>query len=99
MKKDIHPEYHLKSQITCACGNKMAIGSTQEKMETEICSQCHPFYTGASVGARGGRVEKFKSKMEKQKELQANTGKKKERKKSNLTKTAKISNLSSGNKK
>ena len=70
MKKDIHPTYYLESQIVCACGNKMTIGSTKEKMETEICSQCHPFYTGTTQSFRGGRVEKFQSRMMKRQELQ-----------------------------
>ena len=70
MKKDIHPTYHSESQIVCACGNKMTIGSTKEKMETEICSQCHPFYTGTTQSFRGGRVEKFQSRMQKRQELQ-----------------------------
>lgn len=70
MKKEIHPTYYLESQIVCACGNKMTIGSTKEKMETEICSQCHPFYTGTTQSFKGGRVEKFQSRMMKRQELQ-----------------------------
>ena len=46
MKKDIHPEYHKKAKIACACGNTFEVGSTMEKIETELCSACHPFYTG-----------------------------------------------------
>jgi len=46
MKKDIHPKYHDKATISCACGAKFAYGSTEESIKTELCSACHPFYTG-----------------------------------------------------
>jgi len=65
MKKDIHPKYNSEAQVVCACGNKFAIGSTQEKIEVEICSACHPFYTGnEKVMDTAGRVDKFKKRME-----------------------------------
>ncbi len=49
--------------MTCACGNKFHIGSTKEKIEVEICSACHPFYTGnEKILDSAGRVEKFKNK-------------------------------------
>ncbi len=77
MKKDIHPKYYKKAKITCACGNIFTIGSTQEKMETEICSQCHPFYTGkAKTIDTLGRVERFKKRMAKKEELQKKSKKK-----------------------
>ena len=63
MKKEIHPIYFDKSAVTCACGNKFFIGSTMEKIDVEICSACHPFYTGNDkVLDSAGRVEKFKTK-------------------------------------
>lgn len=66
MKKDLHPTYHKQAKINCACGNEFIIGSTQEKIEVETCSNCHPFYTGKERGAvRGGRVEKFESRLQK----------------------------------
>ena len=46
MKKDIHPKYYPKAKVTCTCGNTFEIGSTSEKLEVELCSKCHPFYTG-----------------------------------------------------
>jgi len=63
MKKDIHPTYFEKAKVTCACGNTFTIGSTKETIEVEICSACHPFYTGNDkVLDTAGRVEKFKTK-------------------------------------
>ncbi|OLS01811.1 50S ribosomal protein L31 [Tissierella creatinophila] len=62
MKKDIHPDY-VEATVTCACGNTFKTGSTQDTIKVEICSECHPFYTGKQKFAeRGGRVEKFKKK-------------------------------------
>jgi large subunit ribosomal protein L31 len=62
MKKDIHPEYH-KINATCACGNEVPIGSVNEEMKVEICSACHPFFTGKQkLIDTAGRVEKFLKK-------------------------------------
>lgn len=61
MKKDIHPKYYPKTEIKCACGAILEAGSTQEKLEIEICSNCHPFFTGdKKVVDTAGRVERFK---------------------------------------
>lgn len=66
MKKDIHPKYYNNAAITCSCKAVFKIGSTQEKMEIEICSQCHPFYTGKKkVLDITGRVDRFKKLTEK----------------------------------
>lgn len=63
VKKGIHPEYHEKATVTCACGNKFETGSTKENLKVEICSECHPFFTGQQrFTERGGRVERFKKK-------------------------------------
>ena len=63
MKTDIHPAYHTASKVTCACGNTFSIGSTKEAISVEICSACHPFYTGNDkVLDTAGRVEKFKAR-------------------------------------
>ena len=78
MKKDIHPKYYKKAKITCACGHIFTIGSTKENLETEICSYCHPFYTGkAKTIDTLGRVERFKQKIAKKEELQKKSKKKK----------------------
>lgn len=62
MKEGIHPEYK-ECKVTCACGNTFMTRSTQEEIKTDICSACHPFFTGQQKFAhRGGRVEKFKNK-------------------------------------
>ncbi|NLJ79314.1 MAG: 50S ribosomal protein L31 [Tissierellia bacterium] len=62
MKKGIHPEYY-EATVRCACGNTFKSGSTKEELRVEICSECHPFYTGQQrFTERGGRVEKFKKK-------------------------------------
>ena len=64
MKKDIHPKYNSEASVICACGNKFTIGSTQDKIEVEICSACHPFYTGnEKVMDTAGRVDKFKKRV------------------------------------
>ena len=63
MKKEIHPEYFPDASVVCACGAKFKVGSTQEKIEVEICSACHPFYTGGEkVIDTAGRVERFKTR-------------------------------------
>jgi large subunit ribosomal protein L31 len=66
MKKDIHPKYYPKAKITCSCGNVIEAGSTVEKMQVEICSACHPFYTGKKKTIdTTGRVDRFKKMTEK----------------------------------
>jgi len=65
MKKDIHPKYYPEAKVTCACGNAFTTGSTLKELKVEICSACHPFYTGKQKlidSAR--RVEKFQAKVE-----------------------------------
>jgi large subunit ribosomal protein L31 len=64
MKKDIHPKYNNKSEVSCACGTSFTVGSTMEKIDVEICSQCHPFYTGnEKVLDTAGRVDRFKKRV------------------------------------
>ena len=66
MKADIHPKYNDSATVTCACGNTFAVGSTKDKLVVEICSNCHPFYTGAEKTLdAAGMVDKFKSRMAK----------------------------------
>jgi len=62
MKKDIHPAYY-QATVTCACGTTFVTGSTKQSIRVEICSRCHPFYTGQRkfVDAEG-RVQKFAKK-------------------------------------
>lgn len=59
MKADIHPEYSV-TKITCACGAEYEVGTTRKNLRVEICSRCHPFYTGRQrIVDSGGRVERF----------------------------------------
>ena len=63
MKKDIHPKYDLKTKANCACGAVFEVGSTMPEIHMEICSQCHPFYTGnEKIMDTAGRVERFKKR-------------------------------------
>jgi len=62
MKKDIHPNY-VESTVTCACGNTFKTMSIKDKISVEVCSECHPFYTGKqSLVSKKGQVEKFNKK-------------------------------------
>ena len=66
MKADIHPTYFPAAKVVCACGHKFNLGSTREKIEVEICSACHPFFTGNDkVLDTAGRVERFKARSAK----------------------------------
>ena len=66
MKKDIHPKYYPKAKVKCICGNTFTIGSTKPKINIEICSNCHPFYTGKDkIIDTAGRVERFKKRLSK----------------------------------
>ncbi len=63
MKSDIHPTYYPSATIACACGKALKIGSTLENISIEICSSCHPFFTGKQkLVDTEGRVEKFKKR-------------------------------------
>ena len=62
MKKGIHPEVH-QCTVTCACGETFTVESTKSEINVEVCSKCHPFYTGKhSRASRAGRVDKFNKK-------------------------------------
>jgi len=64
MKKDIHPTYYPKAKVTCACGNTFHVGSTLESMTIEVCSNCHPFYTGKEkLMDKVGQVQKFRKRL------------------------------------
>ena len=64
MKAAIHPQYFDNCQVSCACGNKFTTGSTVDKIEVEVCSLCHPFFTGQQkfVDIKG-RIDKFREKQ------------------------------------
>ncbi|OGO59797.1 MAG: 50S ribosomal protein L31 [Chloroflexi bacterium RBG_19FT_COMBO_48_23] len=61
MKAKIHPEYHKDAQVICSCGNTFTTGSTRKTLKVELCSKCHPFFTGEQkIVDTAGRVERFK---------------------------------------
>ena len=60
MKDNIHPKYYDKAKVRCACGNTFTVGSTKPELNIEICSNCHPFYTGnEKIMDTAGRVDRF----------------------------------------
>ena len=60
MKKGIHPEYHEDAQVVCACGNTWTTGSTRKTIHTDVCSACHPFFTGEQrIVDTAGQVDRF----------------------------------------
>lgn len=70
MRKDIHPKYNNKAKAICACGNNFVVGSTEDEIKIELCSLCHPFYTGKQkLVDTARRVEKFQAKMAAQKKV------------------------------
>ena len=77
MKKDIHPKYYQNAVVKCVCGNTFTTGSTKEKIETEVCSKCHPFFTGKEkILDTMGRVQKYNERLAKKATL---AGKKKKK--------------------
>ena len=66
MKKDIHPEYYPNATVVCACGNTWTTGSTKPELRTEVCSNCHPFFTGQQqrLVDTEGRVERFSRRIQ-----------------------------------
>lgn len=64
MKQDIHPKWYPEAKVICVCGNSFATGSVKEEIRVEVCSACHPFYTGQQKFLDTlGRVEKFQKKQ------------------------------------
>jgi large subunit ribosomal protein L31 len=65
MKKEIHPNYYLDAQVICACGNTWTTGSTKKEIRTDVCSKCHPFFTGEQrIVDTEGQVDRFYRKLE-----------------------------------
>ncbi|MGE0086486.1 MAG: 50S ribosomal protein L31 [Desulfococcaceae bacterium] len=74
MKEGIHPEY-VQTTVKCACGNVMKVGSTKKEIMVEICSHCHPFFTGKQkLVDTAGRIERFRKKYEKFNQMQQEAG-------------------------
>lgn len=91
MKTAVHPQYFQSAKIRCVCGNSVAIGSTLEETLVELCSQCHPFFTGKQkLIDTAGRVDRYKKKVEKKAELSdSRKGRKVKRESAVARKTAK----------
>jgi len=63
MKDKIHPKYYPDAKVSCSCGNSFTIGSTKKNLKVELCSSCHPFFTGEHrMVDTAGRVERFKQR-------------------------------------
>lgn len=91
MKKNIHPTWYNDAVVTCSCGHTFTTGSTQKTIQVDICSACHPFFTGEMRFVdRQGRVDKFKKKM------QAAADRRKAAQQKTATKTAKQATTSTG---
>lgn len=73
MKKDIHPTYYPEAKVTCACGNTWTTGSTKPELHVDICSACHPFYTGEQqrIVDLEGQVERFQRRLKAKEEYEA----------------------------
>jgi len=64
MQEGLHPEYHSDTVVKCACGNTFITGSVKEELKVDVCSKCHPFYTGKQKNIdAGGRVDRFMKKF------------------------------------
>ncbi|MDA8219912.1 MAG: 50S ribosomal protein L31 [Dehalococcoidales bacterium] len=71
MKKGIHPKY-MEAEVVCSCGNTFKTGSTKPHLRVELCSQCHPFYTGEQrIVDTAGQVERFMRRMNKRQQAQS----------------------------
>jgi large subunit ribosomal protein L31 len=71
MKKDIHPEYYPEARVVCGCGNTFTTGATKPMIKTDICSACHPFFTGEQrIVDTAGQVERYIRRLEKRGEME-----------------------------
>lgn len=80
MKENIHPKFYPEAQATCACGNTWTVGATVPVIRTDVCSKCHPFFTGEQrIVDAGGQVERFMKKLERRDMIIAEAEKEKAR--------------------
>lgn len=94
MKKDIHPKINKECVVTCACGNTFTTISTLEFIKVEICSMCHPFFTGQQKFIdTEGRIEKFQRKLELSKQKQSVIKSKKQDKKASTSSPTTLKDL------
>ena len=81
MKDNIHPEFYPEAQVVCACGNSWSVGATVPMIRTDICSKCHPFFTGEQrIVDTGGQVERFMKKLERGERMLAEAERREEQK-------------------
>ena len=95
MKTEIHPQY-FQTPVTCGCGTQFTVGSTKKELNIEICSKCHPFYTGEkNILDSTGRVERFKQMQERKDAIASSKkeSKTKKEKKSDEKKSASLKDL------
>ncbi len=91
MKSGIHPTYNEKVRVTCACGNSFETGSTESEIHVEVCSNCHPFYTGKQkLVDTTGRVDRFTKKLKDAAAKQAETPRLKKTRKRSQQSTVKL---------
>lgn len=96
MKKDTHPKYFEEAKIACACGKVYVVGSTKPEINVEVCANCHPFFTGKDkLLDVAGRIEKFKTKVAKSKEIKSSVTRTKKEKRQQKSKTKSSSEKSS----
>ncbi len=71
MKKDIHPKYYPEAKVVCACGNTFTTGSTKPLIRTDVCSACHPFFTGEQrIVDTAGQVDRFIRRLERKTDIE-----------------------------
>lgn len=72
MKKDFHPKYYPNAQVVCACGNTWTVGATVPLIRTDVCSRCHPFFTGGQrIVDAEGQVDRFRTRIQKREQMRA----------------------------
>ncbi|MCP4543991.1 MAG: 50S ribosomal protein L31 [Chloroflexi bacterium] len=80
MKEKIHPKYFSEAQVACSCGNTWTVGATVALIRTDVCSACHPFFTGEQrIVDSGGQVERFMKKLERRDQIIAKREEERER--------------------
>lgn len=64
MKEKVHPKYYDEAKVTCSCGNSFTVGATQPTLKVEVCSKCHPFFSGKqNIMDTAGQIERFKKRF------------------------------------
>lgn len=81
MREKIHPKYFSAAKIICACGNNWTTGSTHEVIHTDVCSKCHPFYTGEQrIVDTAGQVDRFMKRLQSSQAQQADAARRRDEK-------------------